>query len=81
MSKIEIIYKTLFKWLLIKGEIQEDTKLAEACDFGDSYGFCFENEDRFSNVYWCVDKKTNKPYPFRPNEDIKKFSKRKVLNI
>lgn len=81
MNKIEIIYQTLHKWLSIKGEIKGDTKLAEACDFGDSFGFCFESDDRYSNVYWCVDKKTNKPYSFRPNEDVKKFSKRKVLDI
>lgn len=81
MEKIDIIYKTLRNWLLIKREIKESTKLAEACDFGDSYGFCFESDDKFSNVYWCIDKKTNKLYSFRPNEDVKKFLKRKVLNI
>lgn len=83
MSKIDLktIYETLRKWLEVKGEIDKDTPLAEVCDFGESYGFCFAIKDRYANLYWCVDKKTFKPYATRPNLIVEQFKNRKIITL
>lgn len=78
---IKIMAEIVRKYAISNGSISENAALAEACDFGDSYGFIFENNDIYGNVYWCVNKTSNKPSTFRPNQDISKFRNRKILKI
>ena len=76
---MKIIYKTIRQYASVIGRIPQDAPVEEICDFGDSYGFLFKIEDRFANLYWCVEKDTYKPFSFRPNMDMKKFTNRKIL--
>lgn len=70
------------KWYAVTfGDIKKDAQLGEFCDFGDSYGFLFEAEDKFANLYYCVEKETYKLYTYRPNMDIRRFANRKVLPL
>lgn len=76
---IKVLYSSIRKYATAQGGLDENAKLFEVCDFGDSYGFLFESDDVYSNCYWCVNKKTYEPFSFRPNQDIKKFMHRKVM--
>lgn len=81
MQNIKQIYLIAKDYAIKVGKLDQDAELYEACDFGDSYGFLFVIEDKYANIYWCIEKETNKPFPFRPNIDVTKFLKRKILPI
>ena len=78
---VKLLCQTIRKYASMQGGIEKGARLVELCDFSDSIGFLFESEDVYSNCYWCVDKKTHKPFSFRPNQDIKKFMKRKIMDV
>lgn len=60
---------------------KDDMVIAEACDFGDEYGFLFNAPNIYDNVYWCVNKKTGKITAFSPYQDQEKYSKRKQIAL
>ena len=72
-------YKMIRDYAVSVGGIDEDSALVEVCDFGDSYGFLFEIDDKYANLYWCVEKEAHRPFPYRPNMDMEKYIKRKIL--
>lgn len=81
MNKLKVIYNLIKTWKNAQAGYDNSSKLVEICDFGDSYGFLFECENIYDNVYWCVNKKNYKPFAFRPNYDIQKFAKRQIFDI
>ena len=79
-DRMEIACQSVRKYAHVIGQVPLDAELFEVCDFGDSIGFIFKTEDIYSNLYWCVDKKTYKITTFGPNMDMRKYSNRKILD-
>ena len=77
---LRVAYNTILRWAKnVYGK--NKLKLKEVFDFGDSYGFAFDNDDKYSNMYWCVSKKAAQVFLYRPNEDIKRFSRRNPISL
>ena len=76
----EIMEKFVRRYAHAVEGISLDSALEEVCDFGASYGFLFESDDKYGNHYWCIDKKTFIVSAFSPNADIKMFSSRKIIS-
>lgn len=78
---LNILYKVVRKWMEAVDSNNKNAELSEICDFGDYYGFCFISENKYENIYWCVDKLTYEPFTVRPSQIIKLFKNRKILPL
>lgn len=78
---IKNIYEAIKKYAEVITNSKEELSIAEACDFGLEYGFCFNVKNIYDNVYWCVNKKTAKITVFSPYQNPKKFAKRKQIDL
>jgi hypothetical protein len=81
MIDVNVAYKMTVAMVSALSNIGENPTLFEACDFGDSYGFLFYSPDKYTNQYWCVNKKTGKPYNFTENMDFEKYKNRRVIAL
>lgn len=79
MSKHGVIYKNVVQMVKALTAQAEDPELFEACDFGNAYGFLFVAPNKYENLYWCVNKKSYKPFTFTPNEDYHRYTNRKII--
>ena len=76
---IDIIYNAVARMVKALSNIGQNPVLIEACDFGNAYGFLFNSPDKYTNQYWCVDKKTNRPFNFTENQNIEAFKNRRII--
>lgn len=77
--KIKVVYEAIIKVVKVMTQ-EEDLKLIEVCDFGDSIGFDFGLSDKYGNVYWCVKKRTYELFTFQPGTNPEKYKNRKILD-
>ena len=76
---IKVIYEAIKKTVKVMAQ-EEELKLVEVCDFGDSIGFDFGLNDKYRNVYWCVKKRTYRLFTFHPGTNPEKYKNRKILD-
>lgn len=79
--EIKVACKMISKYARTIMDCKEELRIAEICDFGVEYGFSFETQNKYDNVYWCINKRTGRITCFSPNQDPDKFSKRKQIDI
>lgn len=69
----------LEKFYSVMRNVLGENGIAEVCDFGDSYGVLIQTGNKYSCKYLCLKKTDYSVFSFLPNEDVRKFEKRTII--
>ena len=75
------LYERILHYAKAIGNLPDNAKLSEVCDFGDAYGFLLDTGDKYANLHWCISKDGRTLSTFRPNFDISRFARRTLLPL